>query len=175
MAKRITLLLFICCPVVQLLCFAGYDAVFKVKKHVRTDLEKLNLKGPVKSVTETEWIIDRDDLPRRLMEKCVTKFNWAGNTAEFIRIDQGYSEERSTRKIFKYDVPGNQVEEYDTQEANQGIIKFSRSYDGRGNKTEERVYLNWPKTNGCIIHVYKYDEFGNMIECLEDPKGKTDY
>ena len=101
------------------LFFVGLFLIgFSQKEEKQTDLEKENLKGKVKSVTETQY---------RSVEK-------------FGELQKGNLYEKYT---FKYDYKGNKTEfaDYNSDGSLRDKRTFKYEYDSKGNWTKRVSYL----------------------------------
>ncbi len=149
---------------VLLALLVGFSSCKPKKK---TDWEKENLKGKVKSYTNFTY-------------KAVEKFgeiqkgeriDWSDDNYQIIYDNKGNMIEKNGynsngnliyKIIYKYDNKGNKME-YSTYNSNGNLNnKWTNKYDSKGNKIESSVYNS--DGNLGSKYTYKYDSKGNKIE-----------
>ena len=139
----------------------------EVKK--KTDLQKGNLKGKVKSVRHIKYkAIDKfgeltkgDIIVEYGFGNKLTKYDKNGNKIERNR----YLPYRSLymKETYKYDKNGNKIEANGYKSDGSLDWKYTYKYDKNGNKIEK----NWYNSDGSLTtwkYTYKYDKNGNTIE-----------
>ncbi len=121
----------------------------------KNDLQRLKLKGNVKSVTEYEYNASHDSWKW----KSVTKFNDSGNIISFFTysaIDTVLS-----KTTFEYNDTGKIIEETRFKGDGTFNVKTTYQYDIKGNKIEED---NYDVTGILFMKVLsKFDGKGNRI------------
>ena len=128
------------------------DSITKINNDP-TEL-KLNLKGKIKTLTETGHEAD--------FGKYIYSFNDKGKMIawEYYDPQGGVLDSKHT---FKYNEKGNKIEENEYSSTNGKIdFKHSFKYDNNGNMTEDIRYFSGDSTG--VKDTYKYDDKGNMIE-----------
>lgn len=150
-----------------------------------TDLEKIQLKGSVKQVTEILYFIkhnplSEDKIKYELYAKEITKFNSEGNIIENQLINLALPDSLSylnstNRTIYKYDKDGYLLYFYNTIDSSR---EKRYSYDKKGNLLKVQWYLNSNPIEDKSE--YKYDLKNLLIEETEwdtssTPKSKETY
>lgn len=158
---------------------------------IHNDLKTQNLRGPVKSITEsyrdasdtlnpcqswfyalswrTEFNI-QGYLTKRVKRTCDDSFhtiyttteNSAGRIASSTQLPSDYT--GYSHRTIKYD-DTNPIEMADYNEAGNMVLKVKYKYDVSHNRIEETLY-NMPGERSNSTTSYKYDNKGNNIECL---------
>lgn len=158
----------------------------------KNDLQKFNLQGNVKSITEVEDDIKKDSVihTSEAYPQYITllKFNEKGNLTKmsfyhsknilasetlYKYNDKGYLIEEehhnydfffpvSSKHIPKYDDKGNLIEKDNYDSDGKLTSKTKYKYDGKGNEIERNIY----KPDGSLDSkwTFKYDNKGNTIE-----------
>ena len=149
-------------------CFtmAGYS------QEIRSHLTKLNLKGKIKSVKETQYkVIEKFGETIKVKSRFFTwMFNEKGNIME----------EKENNFKYKYDEKGNLMEK-DRYSSDGSFLdyKHTYTYDEKGNMIEENGYDNaYAYSKGILDYqsLHKYDEKGNLIEKNRyDSRGNLNY
>ncbi len=112
-------------------------------KEVKTDLQRKNLKGKVKSVRYIDY-------------KAVDKFG------ELTKGDK--SEYNWNNKLTKYDNNGNEIEWNRYNSDGSLDCKYTYKYDNNGNTIEGNRYNSDGSLNYKYTYKYKYDKYGNWIQ-----------
>ena len=130
----------------------------------KKDPTDLNLKGKVKTLTETMFkAVDKfgEIQKGEIQGKDIILFNDKGNRIEYnyYNSDDGRLSEND---IFKYDDKGNKLEKTSYNSDGSLAYKYTYKYDDNGNNIEYNRY----KSDGSLMfkNKYKYDDKGNQIE-----------
>lgn len=172
--KRLKLGLFALATAI-LLTLAGCDGASSYMDGVKkdSDLEGMDLNGPVKSLRVRKYRISRNRNTGEIVKYGLSKadprnlayqFNEQGNISE--KISYTSDDEISRRWTYTYDGKKGQVIEK-VHESTDGDPLFKRvdSYDKNGNKTEHLSYAQGEKEP--YKETFKYDRNGNIIEKTE--------
>ncbi|MGD0710072.1 MAG: hypothetical protein ABR968_02745 [Bacteroidales bacterium] len=140
-----------------------------VKAIKKTDLEKMNLKGNIKTIYDTLYnVVDKfGELKKEVDTDSTLIFNDKGNLVEVSLYNHNGSLIHTY--TYKYDENGNKIEkEYKENTkldpvAVEKAYKYTWKYDSKGNVIEENKYSNYldKLLNKWIS---KYDDNGNIIE-----------
>jgi YD repeat-containing protein len=143
-------------------------------KETETTLKKMDLNGPVKSLTYTTYNAKRvngsiEKTTRAKMDKFerdyAIEFDRHGNKKTYREIDQDGKTTRSME--YEYNDKNNVVSEHATSEKDtlKTVHQFSYKYDDKGNAIEK----NW--TDGTQL-LLKYDSNNNLIDSKYYEHGK---
>jgi len=130
-------------------------------ENVRNSLAEQNLKGIVRSLTETTYPVDDSGKisDSNFIEQIYYQYNTRGNAVEELHY---WPDSVSDLITFKYDLRGRKVEKR-WKDSNNYIDEVATfRYDKEGNNIERRR----SETDGNLLRkaAYKYDELGNKIE-----------
>lgn len=134
------------------------------------DLTKDNLRGKVKSYTESSY--EAVELFGN-----IEKGEWEQSSRQRIFDKKGLLIEENSynpdgsidkRRMYKHDENGNLIEDISYNSNEEPIIKTVFIYDESGNLVEKNGYGYFLSIDGTLAHqwTYKYDEKGNQIEVL---------
>ena len=126
--------------------FLGFGLFFSCSENKENDLDKVNLKGNVKSVFDISF-------------EAVEKFGKITKGAEITYSNHDiYKRERTV-----YNDKGNKIEK-DSHNNSQGSLthKDTFEYDDKGNQIEWRSYVSDGSLQSKVT--YRYDDKGNIIE-----------
>jgi hypothetical protein len=169
----------------------------------KTSIEKLDLKGNVKSYTKaiSYYTYEKEDIVVKNIESKKYEelvFNEEGNIVQensFYRDGRPYKKivyvydkyfnntERITikipsdtlsRSIDKYDVDGNEIESFVYDEKDSLISHSQSIYDKDNNETTLIILKNKETPNPLVKVDYRYDDKGNDIETIRYYKDKTE-
>jgi hypothetical protein len=130
-------------------------------ENVRNSLAEQNLKGKVRSLTETTYSVDDSGKinDSNFIEEVYYQYNTRGNTVEELHY---WPDSVSDLITFKYDLKGRKVEKRwkDSNDYIDEVTTFR--YDKKGNNIERRR----SETDGSLLKkaAFKYDAFGNKTE-----------
>ncbi len=136
-------------------------------KEVKTDLQRKNLKGKVKSVRYIDYKavdkfgeLTKGDKSEYNWNNKLTKYDNNGNEIEWNRYNSDGS--LDCKYTYKYDNNGNKIEENCYNSDGSLCWKYTYKYDNNGNTIEKNSY----KSDGSLYrkYTYKYDNNGNKIE-----------
>ena len=134
---------------------------------MKNELTRLELKGRIKSLVETEF--SASDLYLEIgngkIKRTVIKlFNEYGN---YIEVNECNAVGESVYKcIYTYDYKGREIKN-DTFKFKDRLVEIHMSqYDNNDNKTNSTQFH--PDGRVHAIYNYKYDKRGNLIELLTD-------
>jgi hypothetical protein len=170
-----------------LMTFGGFIPCFSQQS--QTDLEKMNLKGPVKSIEYESYTVNMKK-KKKQKEWIQTFFNEAGNkTLEFTRETEspelaasheytydGYGRLKSiahfdmdsnlqTRHCFIYDSTKLKEEEHIFDKDSTLKLKYIYQFNDKGLKVSIDGYDMKQQTNNRIANYsFQYDSFGNKTE-----------
>ncbi len=160
----------------------------KPESKVKNDLDKVGLKGKIKTLNETEYqASDKfgDIQKGNIQYKFITIYNESGNTLEWRMYDsdgnqyskviyeydnnrkiiekkQFHEENINSRTTYKYDEKGMKIESDDYKSDGSLESKYLFSYDEQGNISEMKHY---DKAGNLVSNnIGKYDENGSIIE-----------
>ncbi len=137
------------------------------KNNKKTDWEKDNLKGKVKSYTniayeaiEKNGKVQKGKRREDELDNFLVKYGNKGNIVE--RNYYYYDGSLSWKYTYKYDSKVNRIEENWCNFAGKLYYKYTFKYDSRGNEIEKNEY----DSDGSLSSkfTYKYDSKGNEIE-----------
>jgi hypothetical protein len=124
----------------------------------RNSLSEQHLKGKVKSLTETIYLVDMNGKvsDSDFIEKTFFGYNSKGNKIEEIHYHPDSLSELIT---FKYNLSGKKVEKRWRDSDNEIDHLATFRYDEKGNNIEKRLV----ETDGSLMkkEIYTYDENGN--------------
>jgi hypothetical protein len=137
--------------------------------HVKNGWEEENLKGKVKSYTESKYgAEDRFGKiqKKNLYAKYTNKYDDKGNKIEKSLYNRAGSLDSKETYKYDYDDKGNKIKVniYDAEgDLSLWSVKCTNKYDDKGNLIEQNVYN---AVSGILYRVetYKYDDKGYMIE-----------
>jgi len=141
-------------------------------KSVKNDLSAKNLKGEVKSLTESRYTVTEDSgsiQKGELLFREISQYTKDGWLEDVKRVKPNGDVEY--RVSFKHDDRGYMTESSIYKSDGSFLYKESYSYDDRGIQTGKSGYM----PDGSIEHSekFKYDSRDNMIEKnFLDPNGK---
>ena len=130
-------------------------------ENVRNSLAEQNLKGKVRSLTETTYSVDDSGKinDSNFIEKVYYQYNSRGNTVEELHY---WPDSVSDLITFKYDLKGRKIEKRwkDSNDYIDEVATFK--YDKKGNNIERRR----SETDGNLLRkaAFKYDALGNKTE-----------
>jgi hypothetical protein len=145
-----------------ILISAGFLIIISCsRENVKNSLAEQNLKGKVKSLTETTYPVDDSGkiTDTNFIEQIYYLYNSKGNAIEELHY---WPDSVSDLITFKYDLKGRKVEKR-WKDSNDYIDEVGTfKYDKKGNNIERRR----SETDGNLLRktAYKYDEYGNKIE-----------
>jgi len=149
-----------------LIAFAGNSIGYSQNNKPINDLSILELKGRVKTFTETMYsIVDslKDNIGKNpIFYTDTVSYNEKGYRIESRFFFLLFSIEKYT---YKYDANGNKIEQTDYDTSGRSIGMHTYKYDEKGNKIEQIDY----DTNGRSVwkYNYKYDDKENLIEVIQ--------
>lgn len=163
----------------------------------KSEAEKNNLKGKVKQVEESSFLVTNFEgqnvTEKELETKRQTNFNDEGNVTEETRFnadgtvygkttftykdgqrseikDAGEDNEEFSKTTFKYDGDGNAIESLITFKTGK-TMKFTSKFDDKGNEIEIKQF-----DDNALVSTIKntYDNNGNITKSEDtDAKGKV--
>ncbi len=141
-------------------------------KVIRTDLQKAQLNGNVKSITTTRYEIKGAE-KGEISTKQIDKYNERGNLME--QFGHGilkYSFGPLKKTTFKYDPKGTRLEENKYNADGSLDLKTKFTYDENGDPVAETQY----NSDGSVWwkYIYKYDARGNQIQSNGFEKGEIE-
>jgi len=136
-----------------------------------TDLEKMGIKGNVKSLRKTTYkaIDNLGEIKKQMSNDTSFTFDRKGNKI----LEQWYYEFKGeikpdSKKIsHKYDTAGNPIEWTISTTEGKILTKVINKYGNRGNIIEKTIYDNDALYNEAVVRkkfFFKYDDKGNQIE-----------
>ena len=153
-----------------LLILTGFFLFSFASAQVKSDLQKDNLKGNIKSLTQP---CDGYSHSRKgsSLTKEIILYNNKGFKTEW--SDYHADGSIDNKRIYKYDEKGNITEYYIVRADGSITDKRNYLYDSKGNLIQEN-YSEKPDTSDYSSHknIYKYDDKGNQIEFVRHHKSK---
>jgi YD repeat-containing protein len=141
----------------------------QVKK--KTSLEKVGLKGKVKSIRAIEYdvVFNRfGNIMKGSIKSYGTNYLWKynekGNMIEYHLFLDKYI----YKYIYKYDKNDNLIEENEYNLDGSLDSKNTYKYDDKGNLVEKNEYDADGNLDDKDTYKYKYDDKGNLIEKIHD-------
>lgn len=130
-----------------------------------TDREEMSLKGKVKSITETSYVVRSESgtEKRHNVEWTKWTFNEQGNKTEEIRTEP-YTGRMQQRLVFTYDSGGLLMEEKAYKSDSSLSHTYTFQYDKLGNRIEEFITEADGKLN--TKYSYRFDSVGNKTEMI---------
>ena len=145
-------------PAILLLSFIPFLSFAQLKN----DLERQNLKGEIKSVTEKEYNATGDSL----MWKSISNYNDTGNQVDFYT----YSPDNTllSKSIFNYNDSGRLVDIKRYKADGTLNVRTTCRYDMKGNMVEENNYDN--QNILFMTAKSRYDMKGNRVvkDCMNE-------
>jgi hypothetical protein len=155
-----------------LLCFFLCVAHTAFAQQPKTDLQRINLKGKIKSIKASQYKAkDVFGTPAKdgLEEYSITTYNRAGNINEenFYKANGALY----AKKVHKYNEKGLRTDLSHYTASGTLAAKYVCQYDAKGFLTEEKAYDENGKQTSRLT--YRYDEKGNVIEQLAYSSDET--
>lgn len=163
---------------------------------VKTDLQKQNLSGEIKSIEEINYYADleAEDSIGRLSSRKNTKYNSIGNMEEIVSygsedyliyrieydfnkngvlmeaINYNYDDEFQSRHLYTYDENENLMQISVMDEFDKNVSNILYEYDVNGNATEV-VFIDVSSEDIMTRQSSKYDDDGRRIEHIFEDLG----
>ena len=159
--------------------FLAFGLFFSCSENKENDLDKVNLKGNVKSIYTTSFEaiekfgeIEKGDKAREFVwdNDIKTYYNDNGNRIEENQYDE--EGELTSKRKYKYDDNGNVIEANQYDEEGELTRKYKYKYDDNGNRIEAKEYDEDGELENESSYEYKFDDKGNWIQQIifEDDK-----
>lgn len=140
--------------------------IFAMAQEKKTDVQKENLKGKVKTLSEITYKAHKNnDVLEKQTEKPLEKKHIIYNNKGYKLEEHKFEAETNGNEKWTYKYDKNKlVERKRTSDKDIFTIYGKLKYDSQGNKIEENVYTDYGNEVYINKYTFKYDSKNNLIE-----------